>query len=128
MNKSSVLLLALFSTFSSHANVEWTYLARDKFGHKIYVDYDRISKKNGFTYFWNLTNFIEPQALNTMSLIGFNMLDCKMPRQFTILQVSATDQYFGDGNGTTSFRPPENWVVPLPETVMESLLNEVCKR
>ena len=128
MNKTSVLLLASILTFSSYANAEWTYLARNKFGHKIYVDYDRISKKNGFTYFWTLTNFIEPQALNTMSLIGFHMLDCKMPRQFMILQVTNTDQYFGDGNEIDTFKPPENWIVPLPETVMESLLNEVCKR
>jgi hypothetical protein len=128
MNKSSVLLLASILTFSSYANAEWTLVSEGSRTGKFYVDYDRITKKNGYTYFWKLSSYSQPQTQGYMSMLTYVLLDCKHPRRSMNLQMRAFDRPLRRGNNIATWSPPKEWDYPAPDSVMEILLNEVCKR
>ena len=123
---SKIVIIILYLIVSSHANAEWTYFIKSEGGTKVYIDYDRISKNNGFIYFWRLDNLLEPLASNTMSIIGYQKVNCDSPRKFMILQLRGTDQHFGEGNSISSWSPTKGWEYPPPESIMEILLDEVC--
>ena len=125
MNKSSVLLLASFLTFSSHANAEWTYLTENESGAKYYIDYDRIIKKNGYTYYWHVINMSEPDH-NIMSWTSYYKVECASPRRYMPLQIRGYDQHFGMGNYIATESHPEKWSYPQPQSRIEGIINYIC--
>jgi hypothetical protein len=125
MNKTSVLLLASFLTFSSHVSAEWAYLTEGTRA-KYYIDYDRVSKNNGYTYFWHLHNMLEPHR-NMMSMMIYGKVECASPKRFMNLQLRGYDQHFGEGNNISTQSPPKEWTYPKPESLLEIIINEVCR-
>ena len=58
---SSTLTLSLI--FSAGSWAEWTEVSEGVSGNKVYVDFDKIHKIDGFAYYWSLTDFLEPPEL-----------------------------------------------------------------
>ena len=55
-------------SFNSYA--EWSLVARSTDKNEYYIDFDRVSKNNGYVYYWTLTNFPSPPYAEGKSSIG----------------------------------------------------------
>lgn len=61
------LLLALTLAFSSPSFAEWVEVGSNVDGRTLCVDFKNIQKKNGYIYYWELSNYLKPNKFNHMS-------------------------------------------------------------
>jgi len=67
-----LIFTLLFSSvfFSSPSFAEWTSVRQgageSNSGDAFYIDYDRIRKNDGFVYFWTLSDYLNPNQVNSM--------------------------------------------------------------
>ncbi len=115
--------------FASHAYSEWTKVGERTSGAEVFVDFKRISKKNGFVYFWVLVNHPKPVwAEKYMSVKSYNHGDCGSFKFMTMSYTRYTGQM---GNGDVvegiggSISSPE-WGYPRPDSSGEIVLKLVC--
>ena len=94
MKKLTFLFTLLMSAvmFSSPSYSEWTKVSTSVGGDTFYVDFDRIRKNRGYTYFWNLSNYLKPNPYGDFSGILYYQSDCGVLR-YKVL----SDSYFKGG-------------------------------
>ena len=131
MKNLLIIFTMLFSTvfFSSPSYAEWTKLGTTGGGaNTYYVDFERIRKHDGFVYFWELDDYLQPIDGKVFSLKMYTQGDCKSFRYMT-LSSSFHTQPLGGGTPSSSGSPknPE-WDYPPPNSMMETILKSVCNR
>ena len=110
---------------SSGAN--WTKVGKNAKG-SIYVDFERIRKVDGYVFYWQLGDFLEP-AEGFLSITMYRQLDCNLFR-FKTLSWSFHKKSMGGGSRKTLSVPKEHkdWNYPPPKSGNEIILNAVCSR
>jgi hypothetical protein len=128
MKKLTVIFTLLFSTvmFSSPSYAEWTKVGEN--AAKIqYVDFERIRNHDGYIYFWQLQDYLKPTKYGILSRKIYNQGDCKLFRYKSLSSV-VHKQPMGRGWWRTSPKKKPEWKYPSPDTVIEVVLQEVCRR
>ena len=110
--------------FSSIGFGEWTEVSRGKNGRIYYVDFDRIRKIDGYVYWWELSDYVNPSKFGDLSARAYVQGDCKLFRT-KHLSVSFFKEPMARGTGKDiTFKP--KWIYPPPNSNMESILKQVC--
>mgnify|MGYP006102876041 CR=1 FL=1 len=122
------LLLALILAFSSPSFSEWTAVAASA-ETRVYVDFERIRKIDGYLYIWDLTEYFKPDEYGVMSAKGYRQADCKLFR-FKWLSVSFHKDPMGGGINELKnpIKKTQDWEYASPNSLDEIILNKVCSR
>ena len=110
--------------FSSTSFARWTEVSRGKDGRIYYVDFDRIRKVDGYVYWWELADYVNPSKHGDLSARAYAQGDCKLFRT-KHLSVSFHKEPMGRGTGQV-ITPKPKWMFPPPNSNMESILKQVC--
>jgi hypothetical protein len=128
MKYITILIALTFSVmFASASYAEWTDVGMDMKGNIAYVDFERIRKNDGYVYFWQLSDYLEPISVDYLSAKFHIQGDCKLFR-FKGLSVSFHKEPMGGGTGDTINEPDKGWYSPSPNAVDEEVLKQVCNR
>ena len=128
MKKITILLVIIFSfLFSTTSWGDWNYVVENKSGSKFYYDKDRVRKSGKFIYFWELQDYIKPSEMGDLSYTGYTELDCSIFR-FKTLKFQTYNKSMGEGEQTSEFTPKDEWEYPTPGTVIEGMVNKICKK
>ena len=119
--------LTLPLLFSSGSWAEWTEVSEYPNGSKIYVDFDKIHKIDGFAYYWSLTDFPESFS-ELLSIKMYAAADCEA---FRFMQVSLLlyKLPMAEGDDYTLVVDPDpdpKWKYAPPDSVSEDILQAVC--
>jgi len=127
--KITLGITLFFSTlmFASPAYADWKWVSENMNGTTFYVDFDRMRKNNGYTYFWSLGDYLEPIGSGTLSYKEYSKGDCKEFR-YKVLSAISYKQPMGEGDGDTDSTPDTEWTYPSPNSVNEEMLKQVCRR
>tara|TARA_Y100001936_G_scaffold32258_1_gene30238 strand:+ start:171 stop:464 length:294 start_codon:yes stop_codon:yes gene_type:complete len=90
-----------------------------------YVDFDRIRKHGGYVYFWRLLDRLTPNDKGTLSSKSYYQGDCKLFR-FKYLSISIYKEPMGKGTSENFTYNDEDWKYPIPDSIIEIILNAVC--
>ena len=127
IRKITLGITLFFSTmFASPAYADWENLGENENGTTFYVDFDRMRKNNGYTYYWHLVDRLEPSGTGILSYQVYNQGDCEMFR-FKNLSFSFHKQPMGEGSGNADSPPNPEWMYPPPNTPIEIMLKRVCE-
>jgi hypothetical protein len=110
--------------FSFISFAEWTEVSRGESGRIYYVDFDRIRKIDGYIYWWELADYINPSEYGDLSARAYVQGDCKMFRT-KHLSVYFHREPMGRGKSKV-VTPKPKWLFPPPDSNMESILKQVC--
>ncbi len=119
------ILLISTLMFSAGSWAEWALVSTSVVGNKIYVDFDRIRKVNGFVYYWQIIDFLEPNGNGTLSDKTYYKADCETVRSMT-LSISAYKTPMAEGDAITTYTPDPEWHYAQPDSVLEIVLEAVC--
>jgi len=122
MKKLLLLLVSLLLTFNSYG--EWTKVTKDDDGDSYYIDLNTIKKNDGYVYWWDFVNYVEPDD-GFMSLTSFLQGDCEIGRS----KILSTTQYtesmlYGEYESDTPANP--EWDYFPPETIGGYFLELSC--
>ena len=110
MKKLTILLFSILISFNSYGN--WTKLDNlSSVGFTIYIDNLTIKKHDGYVYFWEMTNFIDPKSGDEISSKGYIQVDCGVVR-FKILSQIDYDEPMGRGSADAYNPSNRKWVYP----------------
>jgi hypothetical protein len=127
MKKSIILTLLFFVMSSSPSSAGWTEVNETVDGSTVYVDFERITKQDGYVYWWQLLNYKKISIHGHLS-VGANFQgDCRQYR-FKSLSFSYHKEPMLEGVG--KFQEPEKkgWRESPPASVMEQTLKAVCSK
>ncbi len=122
----NLILILLFSTvmFSSPSYAEWMKVSENDIGDKMYVDFERIRKHDGYVYWWMLVDLLKPSSTSAKI---YKQGDCKLFR-YKNLSFSFHKEPMGGGTGDANNTPDKEWTYPSPNSVDEIILKAVCNR
>ena len=127
MKKLLTLTVILYSLiFSSVSFGEWTKVGESVVGGTLYVDFERIRIHNGYRYFWDLLDNLEPSKYGTLSTKTYRQADCK-EFKMKYLQFVFYEQPMGEGSGESS-TTDEDWIYPVPNSMNEKIIKKVCDK
>lgn len=113
---------------------KWTWVAKNTNGETFYMDFESIEERDGYVYYWMLTDNFKPTEFGDMSyqtyyqadLAGGDWADRDQFRT-RILDGSFYRSPMGKGAPSSSLsRPDEDWEYAPPNTTAESILKTVC--
>jgi hypothetical protein len=114
----STLTLSLI--FSAGSWAEWIEVSEYPNGSKIYVDFDKIHKIDGFAYYWSLTDFLEPDSFKM-----YAAADCEAFR-FMPVSLLVYKLPMAEGEAILTSIPNPKWNYAPPDSVKEAILQAVC--
>jgi hypothetical protein len=126
MYKIKIILVIIFTfLFSTTSWGEWSFGKKDKEGNTFYYDKERVRKKNGNFFFWELEDYGKDryEAKSKTTFIG---LDCSILRYIGVKFLLFTKPM---GEGKPSFSSTstgEEWEYPLPNSLREEMFEEIC--
>ena len=126
MKKLLVLLFSVIICFNSYA--EWSLVARSTDKSEYYIDFDRVSKNNGYVYYWVLSNFPFPSDAEGTSSLELYEVNCSPP----IKERRKAYYFYNSTMGKKGTRSPVfdtstgPWEYSVPGSVQERLLEAVC--
>ena len=138
MKKLTLIFTLLFSTvmfsspsyaeyFSSPSHAEWTKVNKDADGNTNYVDFESIRIKDGYVYWWILSDILKPTMQGHLSSKTYNQGDCKLFRVKYLSWIFYLKP-MGSGTGNSDGPKKPQWDYPDPNSVMENILRAVCSR
>lgn len=107
------------------SNAEWTKVVKNDNGNTVFVDFERIRKKNGYIFFWSLIDRQNANHLGYLSTQVYRQADCKMTR-YKILKYTFHEKRMGNESGTSIDSIKPNWEFPSPLSEEELPLNVIC--
>ena len=114
----STLTTSLMCSAGSWA--EWTEVSEDTTGTKVYVDFDKIHKIDGFAYYWSLTDFLEPDSFKM-----YAAADCEAFR-FMPVSLLVYKLPMAEGEAILTSIPDPKWNYAPPDSALEDILEAVC--
>ena len=125
MKKITVFILFCFCFFASSAFSEMRKVAQNTVGSDYYVDFDSITKKSDYVYYWGLTNYKKAKSTGTKSIKYFKELDCVFIR-YKFLTDHAFTGDMGTGEIKINNTPDKEWNYAAPGSVGYSVYKTVC--
>ena len=127
IKKITLGITLFFSTLmiASPAYADWEGVGRNVDGDTYYVDFDRIRKNGGYTYYWFLVDLLEPIETGILSSKVYHQGDCEVFR-FKYLSFIHYKQPMGEGSGDSN-SPKLEWDYPTPNSVTDKILKRVCE-
>jgi hypothetical protein len=116
--------LTLSLLFSAGSWAEWTVVAKNADGTKVYVDFDRIKKVNGLVYYWRVHERLEPFK-ESLSTKVYSKADCETMREM-VLSHSEYRLPMAEGDAMVTFTPPAEWGYVPPDSIGENTVQAVC--
>jgi len=107
------------------SNAEWTKVVKSDNGNTVFIDFERIRKKNGYIFFWSLIDRQNANHLGYLSTQVYRQADCKMTR-YKILKYTFHEKRMGNESGTSIDSIKPNWEFPSPSSEEELLLSVIC--
>ena len=127
--KQLLILTTLIFPFiiSSVAHAEWTQVLKNKKHATTYVDFDRIRRHDGKTYYWVLENPWEfAWKYKPYSQTYYFEAECG-PFRERILTISRYKSFMAKGIAELEQTEPDTeWYYPLPNSTEETILKAVC--
>ena len=125
MYKIKIILVIIFTfLFSTTSWGEWSFGKKDKEGNTFYYDKERVRKKNGNFFFWELEDYGKDRS-GAKSKTTFIGLDCSLYRYMELKVVDFTTP-MGEGRPRYSWTPTAEWEYPLPNSLREEMFEEIC--
>ena len=127
--KSLLTIFTLMFTmmFSSGSFAEWTKVATASSGRDFYLDFERVRKHDGYVYWWELSDYLKPDQFGDLSAKVYKEGDCKLFR-FKTLSYHFHKEPMGGGTGDVQESVKKGWKYPVPDSVNEIILKEVCSQ
>jgi hypothetical protein len=130
VKKITLLLVIIFTfLFSTTSWGEWSFGKKDKKGNTFYYDKERVRKKGGVLYFWELQDYGLEHWLKKKhganSHTTFLGLDCSILRYYDFKLLLFTKQ-MGEGEQIFYSHSPGPWGTPSPNSVREEMFEEIC--
>ena len=127
MKHLTLILTLFFSTlmFSSPAYADWEKVGDDAVGNTFYVDFDGMLKNNGYVYYWELQDLLEPNEYGNLSFEVYYQGDCELFR-YKDLRAIYYKQSKGEGHGETVPPSSTEWKYPTSKSMAEKMLTQVC--
>ena len=115
------------SSIGKNSSANWTKVGKNVKG-SLYVDFERIRKVDGYVFYWQLGDFLEP-AEGFLSITMYRQLDCNLFR-FKTLSWSFHKKHMGDGSRKILSVPKEHkdWNYPHPKSGNEIIFKAVCSQ
>ena len=127
MKKITILLFIIFTfLFSTTSWGDWNYVTESEDGDKVYYDKDRVRKSEKYIYLWMLVDYLKPTKDGDVSVTTYTELDCSIFR-YKGLKFLRYKNSMGEGIPTSDFTPPDEWLSPQPDTVIESMYKKICE-
>ena len=120
-----LLLLALILAFSSPSFSEWTKVRTNSMGINFYIDFERIRKADGYTYYWFLSDYLKLSPNGYLSVKTYKQADCNLFRKRT-LSYSFYKEPMGKGIETLDNTHDEEWDYPISGSPGAYDLNKAC--
>ena len=111
--------------FSLPSYAEWRKLQEHSMG-SVYIDSKRIRKTGGYVYYWTLGDYLKPMD-GILSAKTYRQGDCKLLR-YKNLSYSFHKEPMGGGTGDVQESVKKGWKYPVPDSVNEIILKEVCSQ
>ncbi len=125
MYKIKIILVIIFTfLFSTTSWGEWSFGKKDKEGNTFYYDKERVRKKNGNLFFWELEDYGKDR-FGDISKTTFIGLDCSLLRYMDVKAVLFTTP-MGEGKPRRSLTFTAEWDYPLPNSIREEMFEEIC--
>ena len=126
MKKLLLVLFLVMISFNSYA--EWSLVVTSTNKNEYYIDFDRVSKNNGYVYYWVLSNFPSPPYAKGKSSLELYEVNCSPPikerRKAYYFYNSAMVQ---KGTRSSVFDTSTGpWEYSVPGSVQERLIEAVC--
>lgn len=123
----AIFTLLFATVLSSTSFAEWTRVGSAEDGTEYYVDFERIRNHSGYVYFWTLGDY-PMKRHGSGSSVSYTRGDCE---QFRIkyLNIMLRSGQMGQGD-IVKFHDEEDtdWTYPSPNSMLESILENVCAR
>ena len=121
MKKLLVLLFSILISLNSYG--EWKKITENFYGDSYYIDFDSIKARNGYVYYWGLSDYITPNNGNMSSKIYYQV-DCELDK-YKFLSGTFYNESMGKGKSETS-TPPDDWMYLSPDSAYEVVIDSVC--
>ena len=95
-------------------------------GHTYYLNLDSIKKKDGYVYWFDLTDYPKPNKFGDASVHVYHQGDCKLFR-YKDLMLTFFKKPMGQGIGQPFDPPKPKWDKPHPGSIIETILKGVCQ-
>jgi len=127
--KTKLLTICLFLffslTFSPPSHAEWKLIGHHLGVSDIYIDFERVRKKNGYYFVWVLYDH-KFSKKDFSSIITLEKLDCKS-RRTKRLDGTLFSGRMGTGRVIYSEDSSENkWEYSIPNSTGDRVLIEIC--
>lgn len=120
-----MLLFSLILSFNSYG--EWSFVVKSTRSDEYYIDFDRISNKNGYVYYWQLVNFPNPPNVSASSSKQLFEADCNTPYKERRLAYYRFESAMGNGPVNSEQVLTLNWEYAPPNSITEVILDKVCE-
>lgn len=111
---------------SSVAHAEWTKVAENKSGDIFYVDFERIKKRDGKVYYWELGNLLKPTKNGMKSGRIYVEAECGRFRYRWLNTMFYNGPMASGKISSSSNTPKKDWNYPPPNSSAEDKLKAVC--
>ena len=125
MNYLITIFITLTIGFTSNVAAEWVEAGTYKDGGTAYIEMDTIKKADGFVYYWTMGDYLVPTEYGDLSGQVYSQGDCNKKRIKTLSYVWFK-RNMGRGDAEQEASENKNWKYPSPNTMMLSMLNQVC--
>ncbi len=119
-----LLLILCLTFFSTPSFGQWTKITESTQAYS-YVNVENIREKDGYVYYWELTDVKPNIEMIFKSSMIYVKVDCA-EFKYANLQASYFDDQMGKGKLLHTSRDSV-WKYPLPNSVTASVLKRVCK-
>ena len=128
MKKLIFTLLFTTLVFSSPTYAGWMEIIKGN-GITFYVDFDKIKKKDGYVYYWELGDYLKPNEFGDLSAKVYREVDCKLFR-FKVLGDSYYTEPMGRGTPSASSNiADKEWSQKTTlNSAAYSVLKKVCSK
>ena len=120
------IIIFVLITFTQNVAAEnWVKFGENESGETTnYIEVDSIKVRDGFTYYWLLSDRKTATSTGSKSRKAYYKLDCDFNRQMPIT-VSFYSENMGSGT-VKSFEPSSEWEYPIPGSLGGETFNFVC--
>ena len=121
-----IKLLLLFTLlFSSASYAKWTKVSASD-SNTYYIDVGKVKKKDGYVYYWELSDYLKLDKWKRMSSKSLMEGDCNIPRKAREIYVNYYSQPMGIGLASMSSSEKQDWHHSVPNSALERMLNFAC--
>ena len=127
MKKTLIIFMILFTVmFSFNSFADWSLVTKSFNGKSYFIDFERITKNNGYVYFWWMVNYEKPYNKKFLSSTTLVQADCKEYRGKS-LTWSFYSKPMGKGDYEKIVPKEPIWTYPNSLSVIDIIFANACR-